>query len=235
VYNGAMPARAALESGNYRMPVPALIETVEVVEERHVRVPSRPMTFDEFVDLPADVFLELVSGNLVDMLAAELNHEKLKVWLLQTIGVYVERRKLGIVLGSRTAVKIHEFGGRLPDVVFVRQTQIDIVQQKGIYGPPDLIIEVISPGARLSELVEKEAEYRLIGVKEFWQIDPKRGMVSVLTKRENDYLDSRYTDGPIESAVVDGLSLRAEWLQREPRPDAFDVITRLLANVSSLS
>jgi Uma2 family endonuclease len=80
-------------------------------------VGPRPLTFAEFLEQfgPKDD-VELVDGVVVERNMVQLDHEKLVDWLRFVIGLYVRDGNLGIVLGSRTAVEINQFRGRLPDL-----------------------------------------------------------------------------------------------------------------------
>jgi hypothetical protein len=57
----------------------------------------------------------------VERALVQLEHEKLFNWLYRLIGDFVEDHDLGMLFGSRTAVEITEFRGRLPDLIFVRK------------------------------------------------------------------------------------------------------------------
>src|SRR5579872_974092 len=108
-------------------------ETEEMVEGRVIRVADRPITFEQFLDLTGEVDdLELVKGVMVKRMAAQYPHERRFVWLLFLLNGYVRRRGLGVVLGSRTAVEIDRFGGRLPDILFVRADREEIIQERAI-------------------------------------------------------------------------------------------------------
>lgn len=149
----------------------------------------------------------------------QLDHEKLLDWLRFVLGLHVRALNLGIVLGSRTAVEINRFRGRLPDLLFVHQDRIGIVQQKAIYGPPDLIIEVISPTDRPSDVLALETDYRAIGVPEIMFIDQRKHRVRILRRQADDYSEEVLTDGTLAFESLGGVRLRVEWLFVEPRPD----------------
>src|SRR5579862_4846432 len=158
-----------------------LRETVEMVEDRVVRVGNHAITFDEFIGLSGENDdLDLVDGIMVKRMSAQLEHERLFVWLQFQLNGYVRHRGLGIVLGSRTAVEINPFGGRLPDILFVRSERSVIVQKKAIYGAPDLVIELVSPNDRPGDVVALETDYRTLGVGEIVFIEPSRRRVRIL-------------------------------------------------------
>jgi Uma2 family endonuclease len=140
---------------------------------------------------------------------------------------------LGVVLGSRTAVRINEFGGRLPDLLFVRGERSEIVQQKAIYGAPDLVIEIVSPNDRPSDLIGLETDYRTLGVAEIAFIDRQKGRVRLLRQRGEEYEEEEASSGPVRLETVAGFHLQAEWLFAEPLPDEFAILEDLLREASA--
>ncbi len=64
-----------------------------------------------------------------------------------------------------------------PDILVVCDR--DKLNEKGCYGAPDFVIEVVSPSNRKHDYVRKLALYREAGVREYWIVDPKRERVTV--------------------------------------------------------
>jgi Uma2 family endonuclease len=189
----------------------------------------RPLTFEQFLDLfmGREEIVELVDGVVVEHLAAQLDHERTIVWLLRVLSSFVEERDLGEVLGSRTAVEISTYRGRLPDILFVRKERVSIVQQRAIYGPPDLVIEVVSPGDRRADRVALETDYTGLGVEEIVFIDLKRRRVRILRNRPDGYEEQELTDGNLNLEVLGGTTLKLAWLFEEPRPTIRTVMEEL--------
>lgn len=207
----------------------------EKVREETVKwVGDRPLTFAEFLEMfgPKDL-VELIDGAVVEKSMVQLDHEKLQGWLYVVLTLYVEARRLGIVLGSRTAVEIHQFRGRLPDLLFVRRERLAIVQQKAVYGAPDLVIEVVSANDHASDLIALETDYRGIGVTEIVFIDAPRKRVRVLRRRESDYVEEVLTTGALGLETLEGMRLETDWLFTEPRPDQRATVEALLARAGS--
>lgn len=210
-------------------PAPPLVPFTRTAEARVVWVPSRPVTFDEFLDLfGEDDDVELIDGVPVEKMAAQLDHEWLFAWLFRLLGDYVEARDLGRVLGSRTAVEITGFRGRLPDLLFVRKERLDIVRQKAIYGAPDLIVEFISPGDRPSDIIALETDYRGIGVAEIVFVDQGRRQVRALRRQDSgDYTETEQDAGPLSFQTTPGFQLQTEWLWADPRPAVRETLDAL--------
>lgn len=207
-------------------------EKLKKVTERSVKwLASQPVTFAEFLDrFGEDDDVELVDGVVVERMAAQLEHEKLFAWLFPLMVLYVQERDLGIILGSRTAVEISQFRGRLPDLLFVRRDRLDIVQQKAVFGAPDLVVEFVSPNDRPSELIARETDYRTIGVAEIVFIHPARRQVRALRKRNAaTYDEAILGDGMVLALeTVDGFSVNVDWLLSEPRPAVRSTLDGLL-------
>lgn len=206
----------------------ALEKLQHLQECTEVLVHTAPITFEQYLELfGEDDEHELIDGVAVERMAVQLDHEKLFVWLLMLFGQFVEQRQLGIVLGSRSAVRISEFRGRLPDLLFVRAERMDIVQQKAIYGAPDLVVEIISPGDRRSDILQREADYRTVGAQEIWFIDRPRGRVRVVRRQDDHYWEQEFSEGEVECAVLSPLRLRVEWLLGDERPPVHEVLKEL--------
>jgi Uma2 family endonuclease len=201
-------------------------EKVREVTNRWVY--SRPLSFEQFLDVvgPTD-YVDLVDGMIVEKKMVQLEHEKLQLWLVGVLNPYVKRKKLGILLGSRSAIKISEFRGRLPDLFFVSEDRIAIVQEKATYGAPDLIIEIVSPNDRPSDLICLEADYATIGVREIVFIDIKRRRVRTLRLKDGKYSEDVPISEPLVLETLGGLRLEQDWLFREPRPDEHELVSSL--------
>lgn len=100
---------------------------------------------------------------------------------------------------------------RAPDTSFVRrERRQEPERRQGFFdGPPDLAIEIVSPGDTADELARKVEEYLLAGTGRVWVIQPTLGTVVVYrpgftahTFHANETLDS--SDAGFDIA---GLSL----------------------------
>ncbi|MDW8364295.1 MAG: Uma2 family endonuclease [Abditibacteriales bacterium] len=176
---------------------------------------DHPLTLEEFLELvDEDTEAELIDGVVVMSSPAGTAHETLFGWLLRVLGGYVEERRLGVVLGSRSPVRITGYTGREPDLLFVRAERCHIIQENEITEAPDFVIEIVSPNDRLGQVIRKQAQYETIGVRELWVIDLPRREVRAYVLGE----DGRFASVPVSkggvlrSAVVDGFELKVEWL-----------------------
>lgn len=80
---------------------------------------------------------------------------------------------------------------------------------KGIYGAPELIAEVLSPSNPKNDKVYKLNKYEQAGVKEYWIVDPFYQMVDVyILKGENLQLTHSYgVEDTVTSDLFNDLSV----------------------------
>lgn len=207
-----------------------LAQRQQVHEETTKWVWPHPLSFEDFLDLymGRDEVVELLDGMVVEHMAAQFEHESLIAWLLRALGGYVEERDLGLVLGSRTALQITEYRGRIPDILFIQKARLGIIQPRACYGPPDLVVEVLSPNDRPSDRISLEADYKQIGVAEIMFIDPAHKRVYVASNRNGDYEEAVVEEGELTFDAVDGFRIDLAWLFTNNRPGAHALVTRLL-------
>jgi Uma2 family endonuclease len=202
-------------------------------EQRTVWTYPRPLTFDEWLAVGAgsDELTELIDGALVEKSMVRLDHEKLGGWLYHLLALYAQRRDLGIVLASRIPVKISDHRGRMPDLFFVRKENQAHVGQKSTTVAPDLVIEIVSPGDRPSDVSALETDYQSIGVGEVVFIDQRRARVRVQRRGDAGYSEVELAGGDtLTFSGLDDLALEVDWLLNESaRPDALTLLLRLVA------
>ena len=162
-------------------------ETELSLEARIVHVGERAIPFERFLDLAEGRFVELERGVIVEMPNVDLDHELCSLWISQVVGPYVIKFNLGLLLTSRIMVKTDDFGGRMPDLLFVKQERMEIVQQRCVYGAPDFVIQIVSPNDRPSHLRELEAEYFGLGVPELVFINLRKKEIRLMRHNPGGY------------------------------------------------
>jgi Uma2 family endonuclease len=185
-------------------------------------------TLEEFLayDDGTDARYELVEGLLVAVGAESTINTLIAGFLfLQFVAIGIPGYRIGfkqwIATGSSTA--------RDPDLIIHSEASfaaIDGASQAliALNAPvPLLVIEIVSPGEPGSpnyqrDYVEKPQEYAARGIPEFWQVDPNRAVVIVLTLKQGVYDAKAFRDSDRAiSPMFPNLQLTAAQILRAGR------------------
>jgi Uma2 family endonuclease len=166
------------------------------------------MTADELLAMPDDGThrYELVKGELIAMSPSGELHSRIAARIHTHLGAHVRQHKLGetyIADGGFVLFRDPDTV-RAPDVAFVRAERL-VSADTFIPGPPDLAVEVVSPGDLFSEVNAKVLEYLRSGTRMVIVVDPRKQIAMVRTPHgANDLtVDDTLTGGD----VVPGWSL----------------------------
>ena len=197
---------------------------------RRVHVEDRLIGFERFLEMAREQYVDLINGAIVEKPVIQLDHELCTSWIYQLLGPYARKLKLGRMLSSRIMVKTDSFGGRMPDLLFVSQSNFGIVKQLAVYGAPDLIIEVVSPHDRPSDLRSLEADYYRLGVPELIFINLQKLEIRSLLLTTEGYSETIIKEGGVAFNAFPDLILQASWILQEPRPDVVDTLISLFSD-----
>lgn len=138
-------------------------------------------TYSEFARLPTSgsTRYEIVDDELVVTPAPTSRHQEIVTNLVTVLNVFVRSNGLGKVYASPLDVLFGEGDYLEPDIVFVRADHSDLVSDRGIEGPPDLVVEVVSPSTEARDRGIKLHRYRHYGVPEYWIVDPDDRRIEV--------------------------------------------------------
>jgi Uma2 family endonuclease len=170
--------------------------------QRHIMpAHQRLVTAEEFARIPNDDYhYELVEGRVIRVSPPGIRHAVMATQIAAILHGYVMAHRLGRVMtpAGFTLAKNPDTV-REPDVAFVRQERIPETGMPDGYwpGPPDLAVEIASPGDRPSEIHAKVIDYLARGVRLVWVVDPKKRTVtahvpeaSPVTLTMDDVLDT---------------------------------------------
>jgi Uma2 family endonuclease len=78
-----------------------------------------------------------------------------------------------------------------------------------IEGPPDIIVEILSPGSAKRDLSAKRAVYQAAGVPEYWIVDPESAAIEVLALERGAYVRATLlrSEDILRSRLLAGLEI----------------------------
>jgi len=183
--------------------------------------------YEEFTD--EDTKAELFDGTLIIHSPASIRHEDIFGFLYFLMRGYAEHKQLGKVLGSRATMHLGPCRLFEPDILFVRSERLSILRERRLEGVADLVVEILSPWTRNYDMQEKRLAYHSAGVEELWFVDDEaRNIVVDRRRRDGKYRTSTVRAGKVESEVMQGFFVLAEWLWAEVLPEPFACLRKIL-------
>ena len=132
---------------------------------------------------------ELIEGELYVSTAPELIHQRTLGKIHFAFASFLTESPIGeIVYGP--GVILSDYDGVIPDLVYLSNERRDeIATGTRIYGAPNLVIEILSPGVQNMERDRKVKLklYDKYGVDEYWIVDTRARAVEVY-RREGETL-----------------------------------------------
>jgi len=124
---------------------------------------------------------EIIEGELFVSCSPSLTHQRASRNLLVWITNWLVQNPIGEVFAT-PGVIFSEFSGVSPDIVFITKERRDeIASGERVFGAPDLIIEIVSPGSenQRRDRVAKRQLYGKYGVKEYSLVDPHQRTIEI--------------------------------------------------------
>ncbi|MCS7301164.1 MAG: Uma2 family endonuclease [Fimbriimonadales bacterium] len=144
---------------------------------------------------------ELWRGEVREYMPAGAKHGAVSARVTMALGAHVMTTREGAVFAAETGFILQTPEGAsvlAPDSAFIRKERLTTEDLPEGFCPivPDLVVEVVSPNDRYTEVREKVNEWLTSGVQMVWVVDPQRRVVEiwrppnqlVQTLTENDTL-----------------------------------------------
>ena len=157
---------------------------------------------------------ELINGKVVAMSPRpSVNHHQVSLNIANIFSRYL-RGKTCRPFGDGVDLYLTEKDRFIPDGMIVCDPHK--IKRNGIYGAPDVVIEVLSPGTARYDRGHKKDVYEAAGVREYWIIEPDSKSIEVyLLQNEKFALDNVY------SVYPDYLQEKMTEEEKEAIPTAF--------------
>ena len=138
------------------------------------------LTYEDYLGFPDDLNRhEILDGEHAVTPAPTPRHQKICINLIELLARHCRERGLGEVFTAPIDVVLSETDVVQPDLCFVAAARHHLVTPTHIAGPPDLMVEIASPGTRRRDEVTKRRLYEKFGVGEYWIVDPEVEEVKV--------------------------------------------------------
>lgn len=169
---------------------------------RTATAPSIPagrikLTIDEYGELPNDgKRYQILDGELDVTPAPNIMHQRISNRLGWALVAAMQKTDQGEIFYAPTDVVLDRHNIVQPDLVFVRKEHADIVGPANIRGVPDLIIEILSPSTRRTDVLVKSELYARFGVPMYWIVDPDLDRIELYELVDRAYQQTQVASSP---------------------------------------
>lgn len=181
-------------------------QEVYVTEIARFFPPQGKWTVEDFFALPeTNSIVELSHGRLTVRPSPDDVHQTAVEELFYALKTFVDAHKLGRARVAPFDVQLSSEVIRQPDVFFIQKDHLSRIQGHVLRGAPDWVAEVISPGTRKADEVEKLGEYAVAGIPEYWLLDSKGVTIRVyvLPEGSSEYvLHATHKAGEIARSIT---------------------------------
>ncbi len=173
-----------------------------------MKVKEKVWTYRDYLGLNDDKRYEVINGRLYEMPAPLVIHQIISKNIFRILDDFVNKGKGGIVLYSPVDIILSEVTVVQPDLVFISKDKKEIIKDR-IYGPPDLVVEIVSPTSYYRDRYEKFRIYEEHKVKEYWLVYPGEKAIEVWVLKEGKYelYSIASSEGKVKSEVLKGLEV----------------------------
>ncbi|MEK7363605.1 MAG: Uma2 family endonuclease, partial [candidate division NC10 bacterium] len=146
------------------------------------------LTYKDYEALPADGRrYELHDGELSVTPAPSPRHQEISGNLNEILRGHVKTRGLGKVFYSPIDCILSDITVVQPDLVYLDPSRLALLSNRGIEGPPTLVVEILSPSTTEIDRSTKRQVYARHGVPYYWIVDPEARVVEAYVLSEGVY------------------------------------------------
>jgi Uma2 family endonuclease len=130
---------------------------------------------------------EVIDGDLYVTPSPAWGHQLVVTNLLVVLANHIKRHGLGKIVPAPTGVVLDEETAVEPDIVFISREREQIISARGVEGPPDLVVEVLSPSTQSTDRTVKMHRYAAAGIPHYWLASTSAPAIEVYRLGEDGY------------------------------------------------
>ena len=166
-----------------------------------IKIPTTAV--DIYRMLPEGTRCEVIFNELSMSPSPSFEHQDLSMLISGLFFNYLLKNPIGKIVAAPIDVYFEDSRSVVqPDFILILERNLGIIHSDGIYGAPDLIIEILSSNYK-HDTIKKKALYEKAGVKEYFIIDPIDKLVSKYFLNVSGEYELIYTEkGKINSSLL---------------------------------
>jgi Uma2 family endonuclease len=188
---------------------------------------ARGISFEEFLKQFDGVHAEWHNGNVELVMANNLTHQNIVLFLATLLQFYLSIVNIGkVMIASFTMKTLDHLPAREPDILIVLNEHRERIRHTFLDGAADIAIEIVSPESIQRDYDDKFKEYQEAGVREYWLFDPQRRIADIHWLNEQGQYERLplNPDGYLISKLLPNFALDPDILWREELPVGMELM-----------
>ncbi len=168
------------------------------------------LTYADYAALPDDGRrYELFEGEIEMTPAPTTRHQRVLGRLHVFLHQYLQDRQAGEVFVAPVDLILSDVTVVQPDLLVVLNERRHLIAERGIEGPPDLVVEVLSPATASRDRGIKMQLYARYGIPHYWLVDPDTQTLEAYHLEESVYrlAGTLRGHGHLTPSIFPGLSV----------------------------
>lgn len=158
--------------------------------------------FEVWKNLPEGTLSEIINNGLSIRPSPSDVHQV----VLNAINIYIykllKKNRLGEIRVAPYDVHFSKQNIFQPDLIFILNENIKWIKARGLFGVPDMVVEVLFPGTAEKDKGEKKTVYEQYGVKELFLVEPETKTVSAFILQDNKFVAGKETTAFFKSQLL---------------------------------
>ncbi len=174
------------------------------------------LTYEDYVKIPEDGRRhEIIDGRHIVNAAPRPRHQIITYKLGLALQTLFHSGRADVV-PSPIDVQLSETDIVQPDLIAVARPNAHRIGKVKVDGPPELVMEVLSPSTRRLDRGAKRALYEAAGVLEYWIVDPLENTVCQHTLVSGHYKEVLHNSGKVVSTAFPELTVSLADIFEDP-------------------
>ena len=152
--------------------------------------------------LPEGTLCQVINNKLIMSPAPQNLHQVVLGEIFVEISLYLRKNKIGELRISPFDVQFSDEDILQPDLLFIKNENLDSIRNNGLFGAPDIVIEILSPSTSYLDYKEKKLIYEKYCVQEYFIVDPNTKSVSSFYLKNKEYQEHETEENNIKSIVL---------------------------------
>ncbi len=138
------------------------------------------LTYADYVRFPEDGLRhEIIDGEHFVTPSPSLRHQRISGTLFYLLRSHLENHPVGELFYAPFDALLGAHDIVVPDLLYLSEERRHFLTAKNLQGPPNLVIEILSPSTSRRDRRLKRDLYERVGVEEYWLVDPERNVVNI--------------------------------------------------------